>query len=166
MAISISIWRLLFRKSIMFRNFVGIIAIAGAGGLIGISLGLLPIIAFIIVLAIYDIIAVFKTKHMVEIGKEVTQGNYAFTIALPTKEHKFELGNGDLVIPLIVASSILTKGPFQNNFLVTFLIMIASYIGLAISIQSVSILKQPLPALPPQTALILLVLGISFVLGL
>jgi presenilin-like A22 family membrane protease len=165
MAICILLWRLVFRKSIIFRNFVGIIAIAGAGAIIGMSLSLIPIIAFIIMLAIYDLIAVFKTKHMVTIGKEVTNGNYAFTIALPTSDKKFELGNGDLVIPLVVASSVLTKGPFENNLLVVALLMIASYIGLAISIQSVSILKKPLPALPPQTALMLLVIIISFILG-
>lgn len=165
MAICILLWRLVFRKSIIFRNFVGLIAIAGAGAIIGMSLSLIPIIAFIIMLAIYDLIAVFKTKHMVTIGKEVTSGNYAFTIALPTRDKKFELGNGDLVIPLVVASSVLTKGPFGNNFLVVVFLMIASYVGLAISIQSVSILKKPLPALPPQTALMLLVIVTSFLLG-
>jgi presenilin-like A22 family membrane protease len=165
LTITIVLWRLVYRNNILFRNFVGILAIAGAGGLIGLSLGLIPIITFITILAIYDFIAVFKTKHMVKLGKEVTQGNYAFTIAIPTKKHKFELGNGDLVIPLIVASSILINGPFKNNLLVTFLVLIASYIGLAISIQSVSILKQPLPALPPQTILILIIIGISFIFG-
>ena len=166
LAICVLLWRLTYRDSIMFRNFVGIIAVAGAGGLIGISLGLLPIIAFIIVLAIYDMVAVFGTKHMVAIGKEVTSENYAFTIALPTKAHKFELGNGDLVIPLMVASSTLVNGPFVNNFIVAFFVLVASYIGLAISIQSVSVLKRPLPALPPQTVLMLAILVISMMLGI
>ena len=55
-------------KSLLIRDIVSMIAIAGAGAFIGISLGVLPVLAFIIALAIYDIIAVFYTKHMVSIG--------------------------------------------------------------------------------------------------
>ena len=166
LSICVLLWRFTFRKSVLFRNFVGMIAIAGAGGLIGLSLGIVPIVAFITALAIYDLIAVFGTKHMVAIGKEVTKENFAFTIALPTREHQFELGNGDLVIPLVVASSTLVNGPFNNNFIVAGFVLAASYVGLAISIQSVSVLKQPLPALPPQVVLMLIILGISFMLGI
>ena len=83
-ALGITITRILKRKSILLRNIVGAIAIAGAGALLGISLGLIPILLFITILSIYDIIAVFGTKHMVTLGKAVTK-NFAFTIAIPTK---------------------------------------------------------------------------------
>lgn len=149
------------RENVLFRDFVSLIAIAGAGAFIGISLGLLPILAFIIILAIYDIIAVFYTKHMVEIGKQAVGNNFAFTVAIPTKKHNFELGNGDMVIPLMVASSILVNGPFLNNTLVALLCIGASYIGLASSIYTVSVKKIPLPALPPQTALMVIVIIVS-----
>lgn len=149
------------RENVLFRDFVSLIAIAGAGAFIGISLGLLPILVFIIILAIYDIIAVFYTKHMVEIGKQAVGNNFAFTVAIPTKKHNFELGNGDMVIPLMVASSILVNGPFLNNTLVALLCIGASYIGLASSIYTVSVKKIPLPALPPQTALMVIVIIVS-----
>ncbi|MCX6803550.1 MAG: presenilin family intramembrane aspartyl protease [Candidatus Diapherotrites archaeon] len=153
------------RKNQLIRNAVSIIAITGAGAFIGISLGFVPIIAFITALAIYDIIAVFYTKHMVTIGKEVVKNNFAFTIAFPTKKHKFELGNGDLVIPLMVASSILVNGPFKMNSLVAGLCLVASFIGLLLSIYSVSKWKRAMPALPPQTALMIIVLVIAFLAG-
>lgn len=165
-ALVIIVYRYTHKQSVMFRNFVSIIAIAGAGALIGISLGVLVVLLFISLLSIYDFIAVFKTKHMVELGKNVTKQNLAFTVSMPTKEHGFELGNGDLVIPLILASSIIANGFFYNNFLVAILCLIGSLIGLIISIYIVSVKKIPLPALPPQTVLMIIIVGISFLIGL
>ena len=161
----IIVWRYTHRENVLFRDFVSLIAIAGAGAFLGISLGLIPILAFVIILAIYDIIAVFYTKHMVEIGKQATSNNFAFTVAFPTKKHTFELGNGDLVIPLCVASSILINGPFNNNGLVAGLSLGASFIGLMTSIYTVSVKKIPLPALPPQTLLMIIVIVASILLG-
>lgn len=166
LAILLIIIRNIDRNNLVMRNIAGIIAIAGAGALLGISIEIIPIILFIIVLAIYDIIAVFKTKHMVELGKAVTKQNFAFTIAMPTKEHKYELGNGDLVIPLMVASSILVNGNFVNNNFVAALCLIASFVGLCISIYLVSEKKMPMPALPPQTLLMLVIIGGAMFLGL
>jgi len=165
-AIAIVAWRYTHRESVAFRNFVSVIAIAGAGSLIGVSLGLLPIVLFIAILSVYDIIAVFGTKHMVALGRAVTKRNFAFTVSLPSKKHTFELGNGDLVIPLITASSILANGPFVNNYFVASLCLGASFIGLVLSIYTVSIKKIPMPALPPQTLLMLAVIGAAMMLGL
>ncbi|MFA6268278.1 MAG: presenilin family intramembrane aspartyl protease [archaeon] len=162
----ILLWRYTHLQSILFRDFVSLIAVSGAGAYIGISFGLVPILAFIIILAIYDIIAVFYTKHMVTIGKEATSNNYAFTVAIPTKEHKFELGNGDLVIPLAVASSVLVNGSFVNNGLIAGLCLGVSFIGLATSIYMVSKKKIPMPALPPQTLLMIIVIVGALLLGL
>ncbi len=175
-ALAILLWRYTHRESISFRTFVSIITIAGAGAFIGASIGVLPVFAFIIVLAIYDIIAVFYTKHMVTIGKAVTQKNFAFTVAIPTKEHNFELGNGDLVIPLIVATSLIINGPFKNsamfsglfvnNIGIAIICLGASFLGLVFSINSVALLKKPMPALPPQTLLMAITIIIAILLGL
>jgi presenilin-like A22 family membrane protease len=154
------------RKNVMLRNVISIIAIAGAGSLIGISFGFVPILLFVTLLAIYDFIAVFKTKHMVALGKAVVSENLAFTVAMPTKEHNFELGNGDLVIPLVISASVIANGFFNNNILVALLCLIGSYVGLVFSIYIVKTKKIALPALPPQIFLILIIIGISFLLRL
>lgn len=166
LAILLVVMRNLNREDQKMRNISAGIAIAGAGALLGVSLGMIPVILFIIVLAIYDIIAVYGTKHMVEMGKAVTQQNFAFTIAIPTKKHKFELGNGDLVIPLLVSSSILANGPFVNNSLIAGLTLAASFAGLCISIYLVSEKKTAMPALPPQTLLMVIILIAAYFFGL
>jgi len=160
-ALGLIILRFLKRESIFLRNLAGAIAIAGAGALLGISLGLIPILLFITILAIYDIIAVFGTKHMVALGKAVTKKNYAFTIAIPTEKHFFELGNGDLVIPLLVATSIIANRWFIDNLLIAVLCLIASFIGICTSLYMVSVKKIAMPALPPQTLLMIIVIIIS-----
>ena len=128
--------------------------------------GLVPVLVFIVLLSIYDLIAVFGTKHMVTIGKAVTKKNLAFTICMPSKNHTFELGNGDLVIPLICAVSVYANGLFVNNGLVAGMVLGASFIGLLISIYSVGVKKIPMPALPPQTVLMIIVIAAAILLGL
>lgn len=158
--------RYLKRENILIKNIVSIIAISGAGAMVGISIGVVPVILFVFILAIYDLIAVFKTKHMVTLGKAVTKKNFAFTITMPTKKHKFELGNGDLVIPLVTSTSILASGWFNNNYLVSALVLISSFIGLVFAIHIVSTKKIALPALPPQVFLSILVIIIATLIGL
>jgi len=165
-ALLILYYRYTHKESVRFRNFVSIITIAGAGGLIGMALGLVPVLIFIILLSIYDLVAVFGTKHMVTIGKAVTKKNLAFTVSMPSKNHTFELGNGDLVIPLITAVSVYANGLFINNGLVAGLVLGASFIGLLLSIYSVGVKKIPMPALPPQTVLMIIVIGVAILLGL
>ena len=165
-AILLVAWRYTHRNNLWLRNVVGIIAIVGAGALIGISLGLLPVFVFIIALSIYDLIAVFGTKHMVVIGRAVVKQNFAFTIALPTKHHTFELGNGDLVIPLMTASSVMANGLFNSNYFVASLLLSASFIGLMISIYLVAKKQFAMPALPPQTVLMVCVIIAAIFLGL
>ncbi len=162
--------RIVFQKNVPLRNISSIVATAGAGALIGVSLGIIPLIVVMILLAVYDYIAVFKTKHMVEIAKSVTSKNLSFTFALPTKEHQFELGTGDIVMPLAFASSIFAKTSTQMDFPFYFitpaLIMIASFVGLVLTLGYLSKrIGIALPALPPQTVLMLIVFFAASLLG-
>lgn len=160
--------RIVFSKNILLRNITSTISIAGVGALIGVSLGILPILLFIILLSAYDLIAVFKTKHMITLAKNITQKNLSFTVALPTKEKTFELGTGDLVIPLTFAVSVLnaTSLEYPLKFLPPAAILIASLIGLVWTVDFCS--KKPgraLPALPPQTLLMATAFAIMFFAG-
>lgn len=149
--------RVVFSKNIWLRNFAGMLAVVGAGALIGVSLGVIPVIVFMVLLAVYDYIAVFKTKHMVTLAKSITKKNLAFTYAMPTKEHTFELGTGDLVIPITFSVSLLaaySRYAFPYNFIPSILIIGAALGGLLATIAfSSRNVGKALPALPPQTVL-------------
>jgi presenilin-like A22 family membrane protease len=144
------------KENLWIKNLVSVIAISGAGALLGVSIGVLPVLMFIFILAIYDLVAVFKTKHMITLGQAVVKRNFAFTISMPTKKHKFELGNGDLIIPLVTSSSIIANGFFINNYFAASLILISSFIGLILTIYIVATKKVALPALPLQVLFMLI----------
>ncbi|MFH1224601.1 MAG: presenilin family intramembrane aspartyl protease [Candidatus Diapherotrites archaeon] len=160
--------RNIYSKNLMLRNVTSVLATAGAGALLGVSLGILPVLVFLILLALYDFIAVFKTKHMVTLAKAVTKKNLSFTYAMPTPEHTFELGTGDMVMPLMFAVSVMAAGKnamaFPLFLVGPVLILLASLTGLLWTIDYCSRKEgRVLPALPPQTVLMVLVwLAVSF----
>lgn len=172
LAALIVLLRIVIPKHLWLRNFTSIIATAGAGAVLGVSLGIIPVMVFMILLSVYDFIAVFKTKHMVKMAKAISSKNLSFTYAIPTKEHTFELGTGDLVIPLVFAASLLEAAnlnpamEFPFYFIPPIVILIASLIGLLWTMDYVS--KRPgtaLPALPPQTILMLLAFVVLKLVG-
>ena len=158
LALVLTAWKML-RPSIISQDVAAIISGAGVGALLGASLGVLPSIVFILILSCYDFISVFITKHMIHMAKALTERPTAFTIAAPhkfkkltyiatkgakKKVHIFQLGVGDMVIPLMFSVSVLNRFSLINA--------ISAIIGSAIALLSLiyfmSKKPQPLPALP------------------
>lgn len=161
--------KLLFPSNVLVRNVAATISVAGVGALIGVSLGVIPVLVFLILLSVYDFIAVFKTKHMVTLAKGISNKNLAFTVAIPTKEHQFELGTGDLVLPLVFAVSVMASNQglgFPYFVVPALLILAASLIGLLFTIGYVKKhVGKALPALPPQAVLMILAWLLTKALG-
>ncbi len=160
----------LSRPTYLTQNVALIFAVSGAGAILGASLGVMPVLIFILFLGIYDFISVFYTKHMLYMAKAITERPRAFTAAFPTniksytktssKEngeegktkresgHTFQLGGGDLAIPLMFTVSLLN---------ISIISALAASLGAltALILLFTYILKRPgiaLPALPPVTA--------------
>ncbi len=151
----------IFRESLWMKNLSAVIAVAGVGALMGVSLGVFPVLMFMIVLSVYDIIAVFGTKHMVVMAKKIVKTRLAFTFSIPTKNHEFQLGTGDMVIPLMFASSVLknslTTLPYPVHFVMPFAVLLFSLIGLIWTLDFAQKKKIALPALPLQTLLMVII---------
>ncbi len=64
------------------RNSVAIIASIGVGVVLGISFGFAVSLLFMAIIAVYDFIAVFITKHMVTMAKAMSSRNLAFLIGV------------------------------------------------------------------------------------
>jgi presenilin-like A22 family membrane protease len=102
---------------------VGIMVAAGASALFGISLSVVPTIILLILLAVYDFIAVYKTKHMIKLAEGVMDLKLPILFVLPrrldysyvrSKMQKLEpgkereayfMGLGDAVMPTVLAVS-------------------------------------------------------------
>ncbi len=170
----------LYKRSYLTQNMALTIAVSGAGAVLGASIGIIPVLIFMLALGIYDFISVFYTKHMIYMAKAITEKPRAFTAAFPTqtegqtkhveklegkeprkekpgktrkKELKkynktFQLGGGDLAIPLVFTVSLLRIGIIHT---------IAASLGAltALVLLFTYLLKRPgiaIPALPPVTA--------------
>jgi len=154
-----------------YNNLLLALSIAGAGSLIGLSLGLLPVTFFLILLSIYDFVAVFYTKHMVTLANMFKKQKLSLMFSIPTKKKNYFLGGGDLVVPLVVSSSLfivlITKYSFITTMIAVILIWITSLIGLAWTfwfLENNRMNIKALPALPPQAILILMVIFWVYVL--
>lgn len=110
-------------------DLTGLLIGGGAAAIFGISLGILPVLMLMIILAVYDAVAVYKTKHMVTLAESVIDLRMPVLFVLPRKrsfsllrkpvqgseaaeatgngmEDAFFMGLGDAIIPtlLVVAS--------------------------------------------------------------
>lgn len=152
-----------------YNNILLALAIAGAGGIIGLSLGIIPVIVLLILLAVYDIISVFVTKHMITLADMIIKKKISLLFLLPTKKREYKLGGGDLVIPALVSSSLfallIKKYTLLQTLIPIVAIWVASIAGLFITfyILDKHIKEKALPALPIQVVLMIIVIVITLI---
>jgi len=169
-------------KNFILRNMMITIMVGFIGGYIAYSLGTLPIVLLIVLVGIYDYIAVFKTKHMVYLAENIVDKNTVFTYELRTSSKplqqvnpeadltkkslgagkgikpKFDLGTGDFALPLIA----ITEFTIQN-YLLGILCFVFTVLALVFTIFYLlhNKEKKALPALPLQAMVILIFYLIS-----
>ncbi len=163
-AIALTYWKMKC-PSYLSQNVALVFAVAGAGAVIGDSFSVLPVMLFIFILAVYDFFSVFVSKHMIYLAKAITERPTAFTAAIPTKTkkyfHTFQLGGGDLVMPLIFAVSVMN----QHGLTSALYSLAGALVALILLFKF--IMKKPglaLPALPPLAAGAFLGFALSLIL--
>ncbi|MGB9938816.1 presenilin family intramembrane aspartyl protease PSH [Methanosarcina sp.] len=101
-------------------DIVGVCIAAGVSALIGISLSVIPVIILLLLLAIYDAISVYKTKHMIAMAEGIMDlklpilfvipkhSNYSFlqeSFKPGEQREAFFMGLGDAVMPTLLVVS-------------------------------------------------------------
>jgi presenilin-like A22 family membrane protease len=130
------------------------------GALLGSSLDLVPAVVLSALLAAYDYFAVFRSKHMVTLAKELGKRQAAFAIEFKTAPWKGKekprvkkeggaaesvlLGTGDFVIPIMICVSVLKTSVFSA--VVTAL---GAFVGLSVLLYVMEKTRGYYPALPP-----------------
>ena len=150
------------------KNAAAIMATAGVGVIFGISLGLIPLVIFLILLSIYDFLSVFKTRHMVEMANFVVEKDMAFTVtarapppAPGKKEQRIDLGTGDIIAPIMMEVSAMTFSPVAAAF-----VFVGAVVSLGLFLGLVFRKRMVLPALPPIVLGMIASLTIGFLLGM
>lgn len=130
---------------------IGIIIGAGIAGIFGMSFGILPVFILLIILAVYDFISVYKTKHMISLASGVMKMKVPVILVVPKKlSYSFKeeegilqkvkkkkkrdamfIGLGDIIIPgiLPVSASLYLPSLFVGNFYAPILVALSCTVG-------------------------------------
>ena len=109
---------------------LGILIGAGVAAIFGASLDILPVIVILVLLAVYDAISVYKTKHMITLAEGVIDLKTPILFVVPKRRNysfiregigkigdggeraAFIIGMGDMIMPsiLVVSANVFLKG--------------------------------------------------------
>ena len=109
---------------------LGILIGAGVAAIFGASLDILPVIAILVLLAVYAAISVYKTKHMITLAEGVIDLKTPILFVVPKRRNysfiregigkigdggeraAFIIGMGDMIMPsiLVVSANVFLKG--------------------------------------------------------
>ncbi len=104
---------IILRERAHVSNLTLIFVVSGIGGFLGASLAAFPALFLVLILAAYDLVAVFGTKHMVTLA-EKAKGKIPFMFIIPVRDRELGLGTGDLAIPLVFTVSVLRDYAMAN----------------------------------------------------
>jgi presenilin-like A22 family membrane protease len=149
---------------------LGILIGAGVASIFGVSLDILPVIILLVLLAVYDAISVYKTKHMITLAEGVIDLKTPILFVVPKRRDysfirdgigklneggergAFIIGMGDLIMPsiLVVSANVFLQGWRLAGFvnLPALGAMIGSLVGLGVLLSYVASGK-PQAGLPP-----------------
>jgi presenilin-like A22 family membrane protease len=109
---------------------LGILIGAGVAAIFGASLEVLPVVILLILLAVYDAISVYKTKHMITLAEGVMDMKTPILFVIPKRRDysfikegigkldsggeraAFIIGMGDMIMPsiLVVSANVFVRG--------------------------------------------------------
>ncbi len=108
---------------------LGLVIAAGAASIFGVSLDILPVIILLALLAIYDAISVYKTRHMITLAEGVVDLKSPILFVIPKRRDysyrrdgigavgegergAYIIGMGDLIMPavLVVSANVFLQG--------------------------------------------------------
>jgi presenilin-like A22 family membrane protease len=150
---------------------LGILICAGAASIFGIALGIIPALVLLVLLAVYDAIAVYRTKHMLTLAEGVLslkapillvvpkRRDYSFARdglsikgedGTPRERGAFVIGMGDMIMPtiLVVSANVFLRVPGWPVSPPAIGAIAGSLIGLAVLLTAVK-QGKPQAGLPP-----------------
>ena len=150
-----------FYNNILLHNFLFSLALAGIGGFLGLSFSPKVAVMVLVVLAGYDLVAVYLTKHMVRLARSMIKEGVFLGIIIPRRKEDslkrsfifsfkrknfYFLGGGDLALPLILVASIGRTSLLKGGIVIFFSLFGLFLMNLLFMGQKE---RRPMPALPP-----------------
>lgn len=122
-----------FKPNFIIHNFTEIFIYGGLAAIFVPILNIFSITILLILISFYDMIAVWKTKHMIKLAKFQTDSKMFAGLLVPYQiHHKIKtkatqksepgrtaiLGGGDMGFPLLFAGVVLKTSNFFNSFII------------------------------------------------
>lgn len=161
-------------QRVFLQNLLMILTLAGLGAILGLALTPISAVVILAALSFYDIIAVYKTGHMIRLAEAMLKSRAIFGFVIPNTALGFAsnmknvtpgegfmiLGSGDVALPLVLAASLVRVSLTQAIVVAVF-----SLLGLMLThlIFTNQTTRRPMAALPPIAALSIIgYLAVSF----
>ena len=150
-------------------DILGVLISAGIASIFGVSHAILPVIVLLVLLAVYDAISVYRTKHMITLAEGVLETKAPIMVVVPKRmdysfrkegleikegeeRGAFVMGMGDLIMPsiLVASSHVFVDAPavLWTLSAPTLGAMAGSLVGLAVLLYFVN-KGNPQAGLPP-----------------
>ncbi len=145
---------------VWLHDLILILTLPGIAAFLGVSINPWAAVVILIFMAVYDYIAVYKTKHMVKMAKAMIADRAIFAMIFPEHWRGFGarlnearpgegfmmLGTGDFVFPIIMAASAYAVSVGAAWLVFGFSLVGLLFMHLIFISQKV---RKPMPALPP-----------------
>ncbi|MBN1785991.1 MAG: hypothetical protein JW825_03225 [Candidatus Methanofastidiosa archaeon] len=141
-SISVLLIKLKYGENRIVLLFVSLVICIGISSIIGITFGPLPLILLLVLLSIYDFIAVKKTKHMISMAEDVLKkkGPQLLSFSSPTDE--IIIGIADIIFP----SALFVSVYISEGMPVAIATSFASIVGLMLLFKGP--INEGMPAIP------------------
>ena len=137
----------IFCRNVLVHNIGIILGIAGIASVLGLAISPKTALFLLIILSFYDILAVYVTKHMVAMAKNMIESGAPFGFIIPSKsEQPMILGSGDVGLPLILACSLV--GLYVSEAIIVGLFSVAGLLLTHLIFVNQKV-RKPMAALPP-----------------
>lgn len=164
-------------KAVITFDLLLVLGAAGIAANLGGTMSVIGTAIILVILAAYDLVAVYVTKHMVVMAEQLLRRRVFFAMILPERPADVLLpvteaepgrgfvflGTGDLILPALLVASVARASPVAAVS-----VGVGALLG-AISLHALFLsqkVRKPMPALPPLAAGALLGLVVSFFLPL
>ncbi len=148
-------------KIVLIHNIGIILALAGIGATLGVSLTPISVVFILLILSFYDIIAVYKTRHMIKMAQDMIKSQAIFGLVLPQEmkgwfenlekvrpgEQFVILGSGDIVMPLVLISSVIPFHGLASGLIVLAFSLAGMFLTYVLFMNQKT--RKPMAALPP-----------------
>ncbi len=145
------VFALIKKPNVFVLNFSALVLAGGITSIFGISLEPFPVIVLLTALAVYDIISVYRTGHMIKLADSIIKLNLPMLFIIPSRDRPIVFGVGDAVIPniLFISAQTFSRSPSIGFIkLQALTTLIGSFIGLLVLIAIAERKKRPHAGLP------------------